>query len=66
MLTTGPTRLIFIGAAKFSYAEVDLTRPLHLVGPNNVGKTTLVNVLQFLYVDKKSHMSFPHQLPNLV
>jgi len=59
MLTTGPTRLIFIGAAKFSYAEVDLKKPLHLVGPNNIGKTTLVNALQLLYVDKESHMSFP-------
>ena len=59
MPTTGPTRLIFIGAAKFSYAEVDLTKPLHLVGPNNVGKTTLVNALQLLYIDKESHMSFP-------
>ena len=59
MPTTGPTRLILINAAKFSYADVDLTRPLHLVGPNNVGKTTLVNILQLLYVDKESHMSFP-------
>ena len=59
MPITGPTRLIFIGAAKFSYAEVDLTEPLHLVGPNNVGKTTLVNALQLLYIDKESHMSFP-------
>lgn len=59
MPTTGPTRLILINAAKFSYADVDLTRPLHLVGPNNVGKTTLVNILQLLYIDKESHMSFP-------
>jgi hypothetical protein len=59
MPTTGPTRLILIKAAKFSYADVDLTKPLHLVGPNNVGKTTLVNILQLLYVDKESHMSFP-------
>ncbi len=59
MPTTGPTRLILINAAKFSYADVDLTRPLHLVGPNNIGKTTLVNILQLLYVDKESHMSFP-------
>ena len=59
MPITGSTRLIFIGAAKFSYAEVDLTEPLHLVGPNNVGKTTLVNALQLLYIDKESHMSFP-------
>ncbi|WP_103028127.1 hypothetical protein [Salinibacter altiplanensis] len=59
MPTSGPTRLVFISAAKFSYAEVDLTQPLHLVGPNNVGKTTLINILQLLYIDKESHMSFP-------
>jgi energy-coupling factor transporter ATP-binding protein EcfA2 len=59
MPTSGPTKLVFINAAKFSYAEVALTQPLHLVGPNNVGKTTLVNILQLLYIDKESHMSFP-------
>lgn len=59
MPTSGPTRLVLISAAKFSYAEVDLTQPLHLVGPNNVGKTTLINILQLLYIDKESHMSFP-------
>jgi ABC-type branched-subunit amino acid transport system ATPase component len=55
----GPRRLVLINAATFSYAEVDLTQPLHLVGPNNIGKTTLVNVLQLLYIDQKSHMVFP-------
>ena len=55
----GPRRLILINAATFSYAEVDLTRPLHLVGPNNIGKTTLVNILQVLYIDRASHMVFP-------
>ncbi|MES3628906.1 MAG: hypothetical protein PPP56_01935 [Longimonas sp.] len=58
MALLGPTRLILIHAGTFDFADVDLTRPLHLVGPNNVGKTTLVNLLQFLYVDKISHMSF--------
>ncbi len=58
MATIGPTRLILINAAKFSYAEIDLTKPLHLVGQNNVGKTTLVNLLQFLYIDNLSDMSF--------
>ena len=59
MPTYGPRRLILINAATFSYAEVDLTQPLHLVGPNNIGKTTLVNVLQVLYIDRASHMVFP-------
>lgn len=54
----GPTRLILIRSGTFDFADVDLTRPLHLVGPNNVGKTTLVNLLQFLYVDRVNHMSF--------
>ena len=54
----GPTRVVLINAGKYGYAEVDLTRPLHIVGPNNVGKTTLVNALQFLYVDDRRHMDF--------
>lgn len=58
MASIGPNRLILINAAKFSYAEVDLTKPLHLVGQNNVGKTTLVNLLQLLYIDNLSDMSF--------
>ena len=59
MAIYGPTRLVLVNAGKFDYAEIDLTRPVHLVGPNNVGKTTLVNLLQFLYIDRMNHMSFP-------
>ncbi|WP_022836402.1 hypothetical protein [Salisaeta longa] len=58
MAILGPTRLVLICSGTFDFADVDLTRPLHLVGPNNVGKTTLVNLLQLLYVDSFSHMSF--------
>ena len=58
MALLGPTRLVLIHAGTFDFADVDLTRPLHLIGPNNVGKTTLVNLFQLLYVDKISHMSF--------
>ncbi|OQW91983.1 MAG: hypothetical protein BWK78_03025 [Thiotrichaceae bacterium IS1] len=56
----GPIRLILIRVGKFDYAEVDLERPLHLIGPNNVGKTSLIDTLQFLYIDdlKKTHFSF--------
>lgn len=53
-----PTRIVLIRAGKYEYAEVDLTGSVHLVGPNNVGKTTLVNALQFLYVDQMTHMHF--------
>lgn len=62
MSITGPSRLILIRAGKYDYAEVDLSRPLHLVGPNNVGKTSLVATLQLLYVDDKSHMHFSRSL----
>ena len=62
MNTTGPSRLILIRAGKYDYAEIDLTRPLHLIGPNNVGKTSLVATLQFLYVDDKNHMRFSRTL----
>jgi len=57
----GPIRLVLIRVGKFDYAEVNLERPLHLIGPNNVGKTTLIDTLQFLYIDdlKKMHFSFP-------
>lgn len=58
MAILGPTRLILIHSGTFDFANIDLTRPLHLVGPNNIGKTTLVNLLQFLYVDNINHMSF--------
>ena len=54
----GPKRLVLICAGKYDYAEIDLTESVHLVGPNNVGKTTLVNALQFLYIDHQQQMHF--------
>ncbi|MBF0393866.1 MAG: hypothetical protein HQL38_14405, partial [Alphaproteobacteria bacterium] len=54
----GPSRLILLNAGKYDFAEIDLATTIHLVGPNNVGKTTLVNALQFLYVDSTRHMEF--------
>ena len=53
-----PVRLVMINTGKFSYGEVDLSSPLHLVGQNNVGKTTLISTLQFLYIDNQNQMSF--------
>ena len=53
-----PVKLVMINSGKFAYGEVDLSSPLHLVGQNNVGKTTLISTLQFLYIDNQNQMSF--------
>lgn len=59
MLTTpGPKRLILIRAGRYDYAEVVLGSSTHLVGPNNVGKTSLIATLQFLYIAAFSEMKF--------
>lgn len=54
----GPKKLIVIRSGSYEYAELDLRASLQLVGPNNVGKTTLINTLQFLYVDSRKDMVF--------
>ena len=56
MSIVGPTRLILIHAGIYDYGEVEMVRPLHLIGPNNVGKTSLITTLQFLYIDDQRHM----------
>ena len=58
ILTTGPVRLVLLNAGKYEHADVELDRSLHLAGPNNIGKTTLVNTLQFLYIDDARAMHF--------
>lgn len=62
MITLGPTRLILLHAGKYSFAEVELDRAVHLVAPNNVGKTTLIAALQFLYIDNAKSMDFAYSL----
>ncbi len=54
----GPTKLIAIRSGSYDYAEVDLATSIQLVGPNNAGKTTLINTLQFLYLDNRNQMAF--------
>ena len=62
-MTTGPTRIILIGSGRYEYAEVELAGALQIVGPNNTGKTTLINTLQFLYLDDRRHMDFGSYTP---
>lgn len=55
----GVRRLVAINSGRFIYAELDLAGPVHLVARNNAGKSTLVNALQYLYVDDIRKMAFP-------
>jgi hypothetical protein len=54
----GPRKIVLINAGRFDYAEIELGGAIQLVGPNNTGKTTLINTLQFLYLDDRRHMDF--------
>ena len=62
MTIVGPTKLVLLKAGKYEYAEVELIRPLHLLGPNNVGKTSLIATLQFLYIDDQRQMHFSREM----
>ncbi len=59
----GPYRIIAFHCGKFDYAELELDSPVHLVGPNNVGKTSLIALLQFLYLDDQRQMQFSRDMP---
>ena len=43
-----PIRMVAIHSGVYEFAEVLLDAPLHLMGPNNIGKTSLIAMLQFL------------------
>lgn len=62
MNIVGPSRLVLLRAGKYDYGEVELINPLHLVGQNNVGKTSLIAVLQFLYIDDQRSMHFSREM----
>ncbi|PKM46888.1 MAG: hypothetical protein CVV05_00290 [Gammaproteobacteria bacterium HGW-Gammaproteobacteria-1] len=53
-----PTKIVLINSGSFDYAELMIDRDVHLVGDNNAGKTTLINALQFLYIDDHRSLSF--------
>jgi hypothetical protein len=62
MNIVGPSRMVLLRAGKYDYGEVELVNPLHLVGPNNIGKTSLIAVLQFLYIDDQRNMHFSREM----
>lgn len=57
-MASSPTKLVLINAGCYDYAEVELVGALQIVGPNNTGKTTLINTLQLLYIDNWRQMDF--------
>ena len=59
---SGPYRIVALHCGKFDYAEVEIDSPVHLIGPNNVGKTSLIALLQFLYLDEQRHMQFSRDM----
>lgn len=54
----GPHKIVALHCGKFDFAELEIDVPAHLIGPNNVGKTSLISLLQFLYLDDQRVMQF--------
>ena len=54
----GINRLVLINSANYEVAELPLDESVSLVGPNNSGKTSLINALQFLFIRERKHMDF--------
>jgi predicted nucleic acid-binding Zn-ribbon protein len=60
MSTSSIRKLVMINTGVYGYAEIDLQGSAHLAGDNNRGKTSLINVFQFFYVDDWNIMRFPN------
>jgi hypothetical protein len=58
MLTFGFQRLALIGSAGYQRAELPLDDSVSLIAPNNHGKTSLINALQFLLIIDQRRMDF--------
>lgn len=58
VFTPGPQRLVLIRSGQYDYANIAFGKCAHLVGHNNVGKTSLISALQFLYIDNEQRMAF--------
>ena len=56
--TPGCKRMIFIRAGNYDYAEVEFEGSIHLVGRNNVGKTSIISAVQFLFIGDQNDMRF--------
>lgn len=57
-----PTKIILINSANCQYAEFDLSDSLHFIARNNCGKTSIINTLQFLYIDNHKEIDLGYTL----
>lgn len=58
MMNYGFQRLVLLNSAGYQRAELPLDASVSLVAPNNTGKTSLINALQFLLIVDKRRMDF--------
>lgn len=58
MLSYGFQRVALIGSAGYQRAELPLDDSVSLIAPNNHGKTSLINALQFLLIIDQRKMDF--------
>jgi hypothetical protein len=58
LMQHGFQRLVLLGSAGYSRAELPLDGAVSLVAPNNTGKTSLINALQFLLIIDRRRMDF--------
>jgi hypothetical protein len=54
----GFQKLVLLNSAGYSRAELPLDDSVSIIAPNNTGKTSLINALQFLLILDKRHMDF--------
>lgn len=58
MMDYGFQRLVLLNSAGYERAELPLDASVSLVAPNNTGKTSLINALQFLLIIDRRRMDF--------
>ncbi len=58
MIKYGFERLVLLGSAGYQRAELPLDASVSLIAPNNTGKTSLINALQFLLIIDQRAMDF--------
>lgn len=55
----GIRRLLLLNAASYALGDFPLDRPLSISAPNNRGKSTAINALQFPFLSHMNDMAFP-------
>lgn len=54
----GVNKIILLHALKHRHSEIDLSQIAQLIGKNNLGKTSLIRSLNFLFIDRPAKGSY--------